>query len=215
MKENLKWLMLLPLAIVLAVVLALVIPRIFSDDSGSDSNGAGSASPNQSEAVQQEITDIQKKIDAANELIAANPSDAEALKELGISYEEIGKIQSDSKDLNGSLRSLKNAIDQFRRYLVLRPDDTEARIELGLAYVEMGLLDLGERELRTVTVAAPANQRAWHSLGWALSQEGKVQEAREAWLKSFTIDPASSIGQESKAFFDQTAQNQPLSTQAP
>jgi len=215
MKDNLKWLLLLPIAVLVAVVMVIFIPRIFSSDSGSDGNNNDSSTPKQSQATEQEITDIQKRIDAATELITANPADAEALKELGTSYYDLGTVQSGSEDFNASLRSFKNAIEQFRKYLNIRPQDPEVRIDLGLAYVDMGLIDLGVRELQTATVTAPTNQRAWHSLGWALSREGKVPEAREAWQKSYSLNPTSTIGQESMQFLDQTAQNQSLGSQSP
>lgn len=215
MKNNLKWLLLLPVAVLVAVVLIIFIPRIFSSDSGADGNSNDSSKPQQSQATEQEITGIQKRIDAATELIAANPADAEALKELGTSYYELGTVQSGSEDFNASLRSYKNAIEQYRKYLNIRPQDPEVRIDLGLTYVEMGLIDLGVRELQTATVSVSSNQRAWHSLGWALSQEGKVLEAREAWQKSYNLNPTSTIGQESKQFLDQTAQNQSLGSQSP
>ena len=215
MKDNMKWLLLIPIAVVLAVVMVLFIPRIISSDSGTSGNADDASRPEQSQATQQEIADIQQKIDAVTELIAANPADAEAIKELGVSYAELGKVQSDSEDFNGSLRNLKNAVDQFRKYLVLRPTDQEVRIELGLAYVDMGLIDLGVREIQTVTVQVSTNQRAWHTLGWALSQEGKIPEARDAWQKSYNLNPTNTIGQESKQFLDQTAENQSLDSQNP
>jgi len=214
MKDNLKWLLLLPVAVLVAVVLIIFIPRIFSPDSGSNGNVSDSSKP-QSQATEQEITDIQKRIDAATELVTANPADAEALKELGTGYYELGAVQSSSEDFNGSLRSYRDAIEQYRKYLNIRPKDPEVRVDLGLAYVEMGLIDLGVRELQTATVSAPSNQRAWHSLGWALSQEGKVLEAGGAWQKSYSLNPTSTIGQESKQFLDQTAQNQSLGSQSP
>ncbi|MFA6001704.1 MAG: tetratricopeptide repeat protein [Thermoleophilia bacterium] len=215
MKNNLKWLLLIPAAVLVAVVMIIFIPRIFSSDSGSSGNGDDSSKPKQGQASEQEITDIQKRIDAATELIAANPADAEAIKELGTSYYDLGTVQSGGEDYNASLRSFKSAIEQFRKYLSLRPQDPEVRTDLGLAYVDMGLIDLGVRELETATVTAPTNQRAWHSFGWALSQEGKVPEAREAWQKSYSLNPTSTIGQESKSFLDQTAQNQSLGSQSP
>ncbi|MFA5801354.1 MAG: tetratricopeptide repeat protein [Thermoleophilia bacterium] len=204
MKDNLKWLLLLPVAVLVAVVLIIFIPRIFSSDSSSDGNAGDSSKP-QSQATEQEITDIQKRIDAATELVTANPADAEAIKELGTGYYELGAVQAGSEDFNGSLRSYRDAIEQYRKYLNIRPDDPEVHVDLGLAYVEMGLIDLGVRELQTATVSAPSNQRAWHSLGWAFSQGGKVPEAREAWQKSYSLNPTSTVGQESKQFLDQTA----------
>lgn len=204
MKENLKWLLLLPVAIGLAAVMIIFIPRILSNDESGGSDA--STTSEQSQLSPEELADYQSRIDIAASLVAANPTDILALKELALAYEDMARIQAESKDVNGMLRNYKNAVDQFRKYLALNPADNEVRNELGMAYVEMNLADLGERELRTITTNAPTDQRAWLSLGVSLATQGKTAEAISAWQTSYNLAPTTDVGITAKQYLDEITQ---------
>lgn len=199
MSGNRKWLLLIPLFIAV-VALAYLIPKVFGGDSGDKSTTV-----KQSQAIETEVADLQLQIDAYEEMLKRNPSDLMALRGLGDSYLQKGFVESEGSDVNQPARSYKAAVDNYRRYLVVKSDDVEVRIDLGLAYSYLEMIDVAVRELGTATTIAPANQRAWHSLGWILSSAGNTSEARDAWQKSYSIDPNSAIGKESKQFLDETA----------
>lgn len=200
MKTNLKWLLLIPLLITV-VALAYLIPKVF----GGDSNGRDRTTKQQSQAYEVEVTELQGRIDAYAEILQRDPNDLVAIRGMGDDYLQKGFIEYEYGDVNASSRSYKAAVDHYRRYLSLKPDDVEVRIDLGLAYSYLGMFEVAVRELKAATVAAPTSQRAWHSLGWVLAQGDNSAEARQAWQKSFELNPNSAIGKESKQFLDQSA----------
>ena len=198
--SNLKWLLLLPVLVV-AVVVGFVAMKLMTGDSSADTSTTDSqASP----ALQVQLSDIQDRINAYNTLIERNASDLEAIRGLGDSYLEQGQAQGDNNQVNDSYRSYKNAIDQYRKYLSIEPTNVEVRIDLGLSYSYLQMVDIALRELHACVAAAPDNQRAWHSLGWVeYNGAGDLAAARDAWTKSYNLNPSTSIGQESKSFLDQ------------
>ncbi len=201
MKGNMKWLLLIP---VLAVALALgyLIPtKLLSSDSGS---ADASADQQQNPALQVQLTDIRDRITAYQALLQRNPGDLDALRGLGDSYLEEGQAQGENNQTNDSYRSYKNAVDQYRKYLAIKPDFVEVRIDMGLSYSYLQMIDISLRELNACVTAAPDNQRAWHSLGWVeYNGAGNLAAAKDAWQKSYDLNPSTPIGQESKSFLDQ------------
>jgi len=201
MKINLKWLLLIPVFAV-AITLGYLIPTKLL--SGSGDEGTTTTGKQQNQALQIEVSDLQERIGAYQSLLQRNPNDADAMKGMGDSYLEIGTAQGENGEVNDSYRSYKNAVDQYRKYLSIKPDNVEVKIDMGLSYSYLQMIDIALRELREAVAAAPANQRAWHSLGWVLyNGAGNLSEARVAWQKAYNLDPSTAIGQESKSFLDQ------------
>ncbi|MHB8858935.1 MAG: tetratricopeptide repeat protein [Thermoleophilia bacterium] len=198
-----KWLLLIP---VLAVALALgyLIPtKLLSSDGGS---ADASADKQQNPALQVQLADVQDRITAYEALLQRNPGDLDALRGLGDSYLEEGQAQGENNQTNDSYRSYKNAVDQYRKYLAIKPDFVEVRIDMGLSYSYLQMIDISLRELNTCVTAAPDNQRAWHSLGWVqYNGAGNLTAAKDAWQKSYDLNPSTPIGQESKSFLDEFA----------
>lgn len=208
MSDNLKWLLLIPVVIV-AIALGYLIPKLL----GGDDDERPSTKQQQSQALQLDIDEIQGRIGAYEGILSRNTADVDALRGLADSYRELGALQGENNEFNDSYQSNKLAVDYYRKFLAARPDELEARIDLGLTYFYMQMPEIGERELKAVVQAAPANQRAWHALAWVLENGlGKTDEARQAWQNSYNIDPNSSIGRESKQFLDQLSSSQ---TQVP
>lgn len=206
MSGNLKWLLLIPV-FAIAIALGYLIPtQLLSDDSSGDSTTTGSQ---QNQALQIELDDLKQRINAYQALLQRNPGDIDAMKGMGDSYLEMGSYQGEGGSVNESYGSYKNAVDQYRAYLAIKPEDVEVRIDLGLTYSYLQMTDIALRELRTATTAEPGNQRGWHSLGWVLyNSAGDTAEAREAWQKSYNINPSTTIGAESKTFLDQYSTSQ-------
>jgi len=199
-KNNMKWLLLIPVVLIAFGLGFFVITQVLGNDNGGDS------SDGQDQALQAQISDLQERADAYKALVTRNPSDLEAVKGAGDSYLEIGSIQSEDGQVNDAYVSYKNAVDQYRLYLSQKPDDVEIRIDLGLAYSYLNMADIGVRELRTAVTTAPTNQRAWHSLGFVLyNGTGDLEQAQIAWQKAYEINPNTPIGQEAKSFLDEFA----------
>ena len=62
-----------------------------------------------------------------------------------------------------------------------RPDDPRLRFGLALEYLNAGRTDDGIRELRTYLAASDDEGNAWGRLGAALREQGRDDEAREAY----------------------------------
>lgn len=206
MKSNLKWLLLIPV-FAIAISLGYLIPtQLLSDDSGDDNT---STTKQQSQGLQIQLDDSQERINAYQALLQRNPNDIDAMKGMGDSYLEMGAYQGEAGEVNETYRSYKSAVDQYRKYLAIKSDGVEVRIDLGLAYSYLQMIDIALRELRAATAADSNNQRAWHSLGWVLyNSAGNVTEARDAWQKSYNLNPNTPIGAESKSFLDQFSSSQ-------
>ncbi len=203
MKDYWKWLLLIPV-IAVAVVAGYLITSWLSESESTSADESGS----QNQAVELEVSQKQDIISKAQALVDKNPADAQALKSLGDAYLELGLLQSESGDVNGSFRSYKSAADAYQGYLNLVPQDADVRIDLGYTYYNLLMFEVAERELRAVTEAAPSNQRGWHVYGVVLNRMEKSDEAIAAWQHSYDLDPNSTIGQESKQFMEQASTGQ-------
>lgn len=199
LKENLPWLILIPVVLVAAVLIAYLITSMLSDEDGNDTVAVSE----QNQAVQLEIDQKQELVYQYEGMLVTDASDIVALKGLGDAYLEIGLLQNEAGDVNGSFRSYKSAVDNYRKYLQQMPDDADVAVDLGYTYSNLFMFDIAVRELESATAMAPDNQRAWHVYGVVLNQIDMVDEAVISWQKSYEIDPNTSIGQESKLFLDQ------------
>lgn len=198
MKAYWKWLLLIPVIAGAVIAGYLITGWLSQGDSSSTDDASG-----QNQAIQLEITNKQQVIDQTQALVDSDAGDALALENLGNAYLELGLLQTEDGDVNGSFRSYRAAADVYQRYLQLKPDDADVRIDLGYTYYNLLMFEVAERELKAVTVAAPSNQRGWHVYGVVLSRLEKTDEAVAAWQHSYDLDPNSTIGQESKQFMEQ------------
>lgn len=204
MNDNLKWLLLIPVVIT-AIALGYFIPKWI----GGDDDKSSVTKPQQNQALQIDISDIQDRIATYDRLVVSSPSDADALRGLADNYREMGALQDENNQVNESAASYKTAVDYYRKYLAINPDGLEAKIDLGLTYFYLQMPEIAERALKEVTQAAPGNQRAWHALGWVEENGiGNTEQAKIAWQTSISIDPNSATGQESKTFLEQLASPQ-------
>jgi len=73
-----------------------------------------------------------------------------------------------------------------------RPEDTRLRFGLALEYLRVGRIDDGVRELRRYLAASEDEGNAWGRLGAVLLEQGRDDEAREAYLTG--IDAARRHG---------------------
>ena len=197
MKDNLKWLILLPV-LVAVVVLAIFIPRLVS----SGSSSASTVDQN-NQLVQQQIDQDKTTITNYQDLTRKNPNDQLALKSLGDTYTDLGDQQSAAGKSNDAAYSYKFAVDQYRQYLKLNSKDTEVRIDLGYAYTQLNMGDVARREFQTAIAQQPNNQRAWLNVGYLELQTGKVDESKDPLNKAISLNPNSQYGQDAKQLLDQ------------
>lgn len=89
------------------------------------------------------------------------------------------------------------AIPFYRRVLELDPDDVDAHNDLGLVLHYTGQSQNGLEILKAGTQKAPDFQRIWLTLGYVSANTEDFAGARVALEKARSLDPDSSVGQES------------------
>lgn len=73
--------------------------------------------------------------------------------------------------------------EALERMLAGRPDDARLRFGLALEYLGAGRLEDGVRELRAYLDASEDEGNAWGRLALALSDLGRLDEAKDAFRK--------------------------------
>lgn len=202
MKQQLKWLLLIP-AFAVVIGLGIFVPKLVSGDSGGGQ--PASTSKQVSQVAQQQMDDDQQQIDSYQDMVTKNPRDLLAMKKLGDVYFDLADIQTQNGSVNDSAVNFKKAIDQYRQYLAINPGDVEVRIDLGYSYVQLNMPEVALRELQTVTAAAPSNQRGWLNMGYLYLQTGKTAECKVTLQKAIDLDPNSEFGKDAKRLLDQAS----------
>ncbi len=198
MNDKYKWFLIAP-AIIIILALGFFIHRLVA---GGDNSA--NADQQQNQAVQAQIDNTQQQADGYQDLVTRNPQDTQSLKGLADAYVAIGDLQTEAGKANDASVSYKKAVDTYRQSLAVK-DDPDLRIDLAWAYYEMSMYDVAVRELQTSTTQAPANQRAWLTLGYVYANIDQLSKAKDCWTKAQNINPNSAVGQEAKKFLDQSA----------
>ncbi len=197
MKDNIKWLLLIP-GLIVIIGLAYLVPKV------AGIGGGNTPTQQIDPGVQQQMNDAQNRINTYQSQTKTNPADVTAAKNLGEAYVDLAGMQSqDNQSINDADRNFKNAIDQFRKYLAVNPGDVDVTIDLGYAYSQLGMAEVALREFQAATAAAPKNQRAWLNIGYLYLQTGRADQSKAPLQKAINLDPNSDSGKEAKKFLDQ------------
>jgi Tfp pilus assembly protein PilF len=107
------------------------------------------------------------------------PANAEWQADLGAAYAAMGESEP-------ALAALQNAT-------ALAPDNARywSLLALFCANQESHVLDIGLPAARNAVLLAPRDAQALHSLGWSLSQAGRLSEAEPILMEATLADPAS------------------------
>ncbi|MEJ2538606.1 MAG: tetratricopeptide repeat protein [Gemmatimonadota bacterium] len=87
---------------------------------------------------------------------------------------------------------MSDRIAALQSMLEKRPDDARLRFGLALEFLKADRLEEGVGELRAYLERSDDEGNAWGRLGAALSQLGRVDDARKAYLRG--IDAAERHG---------------------
>lgn len=109
------------------------------------------------------MTDLNIEIWKLNKIISRNPSNLEALKELGAIYHY--------------LHEDRIAIRIYEKILELDPKDSDTRAYLGYLYYEVGNMQKSVKELNTSLDQNPKKSFVYFLLGNSYSRLGLVKEA--------------------------------------
>ncbi len=197
MKDNIKWVLLIP-GIIVIIGLAYLVPKLVGVGSGN--------TPTQpvNPGVQQQINDAQNRINTYSAQVKTNPGDVASVKNLGEAYLDLAQSQEqNNQTVNDANRNFKNAIDQFRKYLAANSGDVDVTIDLGFAYSQLGMSEVALRELQAAAAQAPNNQRAWLNIGYIYLQTGRTDQCKAPLQKAVNLNPNSDEGKEAKQFLDQ------------
>jgi tetratricopeptide (TPR) repeat protein len=143
------------------------------------------------------------------ELIALDPSHAEALNNLGVSLSNIGRYEEAEQCFRGAieikpdfpnphcnlgvlLRQGSYLVDSegfLRRALKLRPNYVDARINLGLTLVFQGRLRDARASFAKVLKTAPRNVLALFGMGQIATAEGRFEEAETTYRRILELNP--------------------------
>ncbi len=82
-------------------------------------------------------------------------------------------------------------IDEYREILKLKPDDFEARFKIANHLMENKVWNEASAELQELQKRFPRNLEVMNLLGWALLNEGKVDDGFTVWRKAKIIEPGN------------------------
>lgn len=107
--------------------------------------------------------------------LAMEPSDAQALSNLGAAYSALGRLDE--------------ALEQFRKALGADPDNYKAHANLGVALARMGRFAEAVGPLRRALELNPAEASTLSALGGVLAQAGQIGEAAALLEKALELNP--------------------------
>lgn len=79
--------------------------------------------------------------------------------------------------------------------------DAKAQVEFGIEVARRDLWKEAEYRWRRATEIDPSYAAAWNNLGIAYEQEGKFDEAREAYEKALALEPGNVMIQQNYDLF--------------
>jgi 4-amino-4-deoxy-L-arabinose transferase-like glycosyltransferase len=107
----------------------------------------------------------------------------------------------------GSRGDFEGAVSEFSLALKEDPASLSARYNLGLALLELGRYDEAAVAFERAIQEFRRYDDAWVALGRARAAEGRIDEARQAWLTvlSFEPPPAPAIASEARSLLENQA----------
>lgn len=107
--------------------------------------------------------------------LAMEPSDAQALSNLGAAYSAMGRLDE--------------ALEQFRKALRADPDNYKAHANVGVALARMGRYDEAVGPLRKALELNPGEAFTLSALGGVLAQTGRIEEAAKLLERAIELNP--------------------------
>jgi tetratricopeptide (TPR) repeat protein len=107
--------------------------------------------------------------------LAMEPSDAQALSNLGAAYSALGRLEE--------------ALEQFRKALHADPDNYKAHANVGVALARMGRFEQAVAPLRKALELSPEEASTLSALGGVLAQTGQTVEAAALLEKALERNP--------------------------
>jgi tetratricopeptide (TPR) repeat protein len=109
------------------------------------------------------------------QVLTKDPTNLDALSNLGVAYFRAGKIHS--------------AESTLKKALAISPDDAFVLTTLGIVHYRLSRFDDALKELRKAIAINPGSATAHNYLGITASQKGRQQEAEKEMLQAIAKDP--------------------------
>ena len=126
--------------------------------------------------------------------VAANPTDADALFEVGETY------------ITGN--DWSNSIIWFEKYIALEPDDLHVLTDLGTAHMNLGQSAQAEGYFNQVLAKNPDDTQAYFNMGFLMAfrtDAPDLNKAVESWKEVIRLAPSSDLAQVAQIHIDQFA----------
>ncbi|MCX8118618.1 MAG: tetratricopeptide repeat protein [Desulfobacterota bacterium] len=149
---------------------------------------AAPPSPQQSlpASPEPDLTAMNLRIKALQNLLEKDPKNLEALEELGNLYFDTGQP--------------REAIDAYSRYLAIQPDNPNVRTDMGIMYRALGDFDRAISEFRRAAQSDPKHLNSRYNIGIVLLHDkNDVSGAIRAWEEYLKVDPNSERANRLKA----------------
>lgn len=202
---NTKYLIAIIVAAVVVVGLIVIVPNL---DSGGTSVAntptTGSAPPISPDATQPpghpdvsgDTGDAgptpEDIVAAAKEAYDADPTNIDAILDLGDAYLQANRLDDATGILNEAL--------------ALEPDNSTAKAGLAMVDFVNGDAAGAQSKLEAIVAEAPEDQIALYDLAIVYFSTNQRDQAREAWEKVVEVNPVSELGQMAQQFVDMMGQ---------
>ena len=146
---------------------------------------------------------------AGQRTIEISPNDAEAHSNLGITLQELGRLDESEASLRQAislkpdydlahnnlgntqqkLGRLEEAEASYKQAIALKPDFTLAHNNLGSTLQELGRLEEAEASLRQAIALKPDYALAHYNLGNTLKELGRLDEVEASYTQAIALKP--------------------------
>ncbi len=175
---------------------------------GRGAGGEGSADDDAAGPLTAARKVYQQAFHIAQQLAAADPSDAQAQRDLSVSYEKLGDVQLQSGQVTEALRSYQQFLQISQKLAAADSSDAQAQRDLSISYHKLGDVQLQSGQVtealgsyqhgleisQKLAAADPSNAQAqrdlsisYNNLGDVQLQSGQVTEARGSYQQCLEI----------------------------
>ena len=140
--------------------------------------------------------ELQQRIAANQQVVAADPKNLNAWIALGNDYFDLQQAQ--------------NSVDAYAKALALQPGNSRVLVDQGVMYRQLQQFDKAVANFKQATRLDPKLVQGWFNLGIVCSQDlKKPDEAVKAWTKVIEVAPESSQAAQAQQFLAQLKQGKP------
>ena len=120
----------------------------------------------------------QQALEIAQKLAAADPSDAQAQRDLSVSYNRLGNVQLQSGEVTEALGSYQQGLKIRQKLAAADPSDAQAQLNLVVSFGQLGRVNQKEKEYQRAI--------AWYEQALVilkrLEREQRLAPVKRTWI---------------------------------